>query len=886
DRTLRSSELVPDGGFEGGGSYDAVGTHSTSRTETKGPGKVLHLSADGRGDNRGNFIRWYLTELEPFFEYDVSFRARWIRGSNLLITRAEGNGIARAHELALPKTFGTPGEANTVHRASARASIGTPQQHPICPSAGEPTRIRVEISSRIALKEVKLAHRRKSEEEFRFTAMRASARLGYAGRFAEWIGEIPPTPDGTVEWYVLAIDGSGKETTYPEAAPDHLARYVVGLRPHSKFPTLTVLVGDDDWNEMSARHRMSNRLTRGTLIYGDERIIHDVGVRRRGSPWTRGRHNWRVHLGSQTIDGRHRLTIDGQRGAALAAGERLVFWLSEQLGVPNPRTQFVYFRLPGREEGVFEDVEKVDRTFLKRHFPSKKEESARDVLPALHKLDHHFEFVDSGRKNTNAYLRYSTDDPEDYRWSFVSRSEVGTNDFSELIALTKTFSDNQDSEDFVKEILAQADIEEWSRSLAARAFVDDWDTFGRRMGKNAFLYQSPHDALWRLIPWDCDLAWRNPRTELVGRGFPSVNRLMAQPRFRRRYHSHLAYLAKLCQAGGTFETALGDLQKIGASTGRYRDFARRRVRHLEARIPSARLEIVSVASRVDGSGNTVWDLEGTAPPIVDRLEFDGATRDLTFHDVNTFEVTIDPGSGPDSNSPDRVRVRALDLGNHELAHAEISLRKQGPFTWIDDEPESSDPVPVTRVPTPSPTRERWSPAPALPFELNPEWRPHRSIEEREQWLVIIGLAALATSSLGLYLFLRSARRRRRERAKQARRHESSLNVLTAQATRDILRLSASFDRANAALGRLSRLPDEDIPTLLQALDDARVTPFGSLEERDGIVVAEASRGGGSRVRDVAEYLLRRRLGAPTQPHPNRDDWTRHWEEISGQAGRP
>ena len=262
---------------------------------------------------------------------------------------------------------------------------------------------------------------------------------------------------------------------------------------------------------MGRRPRLSNRLARATFVYGDSRIFYNVGFRRRGSPFTRSSRNWRVVFGAENLDGRRSMTLDGQGGDGTRLNERLTYWMIEQLRAPNVRQEYVYFRLLGHEEGVYEDVEKVDGDFLASWFEPKKGKMAETKAPPprepgprrgkLHKVDDYFELFSGGdQAYREADLVFKTLDPEDYRWNFPPRANGSGEDFKPLLELLRLLDSRKTPDQaFDEEIEKVVDVDEWLKVLAARTLVDDWDTLGRRRGKNCFLYLSGDGQRWRLV---------------------------------------------------------------------------------------------------------------------------------------------------------------------------------------------------------------------------------------------------------------------------------------------------------------------------------------------------------------------------------------------------
>ncbi|MGH9361190.1 MAG: CotH kinase family protein, partial [Thermoanaerobaculia bacterium] len=357
--------------------------------------------------------------------------------------------------------------------------------------------------------------------------------------------------------HLACEDAEGRRGTFPREAPERSALYAVGLRPAAGLPAYTLLVAERDWAALMAAPRLSNRLTDASFVYGDRRIFYNVGFRARGSPWTRRKsNNWKLTFGAETLDGRRSLMLDRQYGHA-HPNERIVYWLIDALRAPSLRSRYVHLSIPGREEGICEDVEEVDRRFLRRWFGrSGGEEGGAaggtdGAAGLLFKVNDYIELADEGfrrgmRLRQRAALEVRTDDPEDYRWNFYPRSGGSRDDLVPIVKLAELFDPGATpDEEFLRRVEAEADLDEWIRVFAARAAAGDWDTLGRHGGKNAFLFLPGATHRWLLLPWDCDqTGLRHPPDDpIVSRGHPAFVRFLGLPRYRRAYLGALAYLA-------------------------------------------------------------------------------------------------------------------------------------------------------------------------------------------------------------------------------------------------------------------------------------------------------------------------------------------------------
>lgn len=148
-----AQELVQGGDFESlADKWRLLGNHGGSAIEPEpgSPGNhVLHVRASGPFSWNHNHVESTFignTAVADGQTYRVSFRARWLGGTNQLNTRAYYSRLARTTELTIPPQLGTPGAANSTAVANLGPTLSRLAHSPVVPAAGEPVTIRISAS--------------------------------------------------------------------------------------------------------------------------------------------------------------------------------------------------------------------------------------------------------------------------------------------------------------------------------------------------------------------------------------------------------------------------------------------------------------------------------------------------------------------------------------------------------------------------------------------------------------------------------------------------------------------------------------------------------------------------------------------------------------------
>lgn len=211
--------------------------------------------------------------------------------------------------------------------------------------------------------------------------------------------------------------------------------------------------------------------------------------------------------------------------------ERLITDILRGVGVRASRCNYARVYLNGKPAGVYVNVERIDRSFLSRHFAS-------DRGP-LFKVDEGGPGADFG---------YLGADPKAYRKAFELHAGDEDEGFGALVAFLQVLSDPHLTAAGLERHL---DVEAFLKTTAVMLMAGAFDQYTGWSPHNFYLYQDPGDHRWTYIPWDLDVgfadhafgripvlrgwhaAWPAP---VPGR--PLMERVVSDPVLLRRYREH------------------------------------------------------------------------------------------------------------------------------------------------------------------------------------------------------------------------------------------------------------------------------------------------------------------------------------------------------------
>jgi hypothetical protein len=679
-------ELVQNGSFdEGDAHWRLLGNHRGSAVvpDPDDPANpVLRLFATGPTGHMHNHAETTLLEPVRAREYEVSFRARWVSGSNQLNSRLYFNRLPRTTLLEQPDLSGTPGAPNSVAVENLGPTFADLRQSVAVPTPGEPVTVSVSVDDPDGVEGVALWSS-VDGAVFRDQAM-------VEGTSGRWQAALAGQSAGAiVQVYVEAYDSLGATSTFPAAGPDSraLIGFDDGEAATNGLHTLRILMtpADSDWLHQDV-NLMSDDAIGATVVWDEDEVFYDVGVRAKGSE--RGRpevmrlgYGLRFH-DDQPFRGSHTsVLIDRSEGVGFGQGEVLMNLVMTHAGsVFGEYNDLIRLVAPRPEyTGAAElQLDRFSDLVLASQFAEGDEGTRFEYELVYYPLT-----TDDGTAEglklpqpdsvVGTALTDLGDDKEAYRWTFLVGNNEREDDFDGLIGLCQTFA--LGGEAFLDEADAVIDVEEWLRAFAFATLSGATDQYAEGSQHNAQFYLRPADGRVLYFPHDLDFLG-GTTMPVVGSG--DLARLLEDPVYLRSYYGHLEdiiaraydgdYLAPWCErfdallpgqdfAGHcAFIEARADWVLTGASDS------------VMARFPSQEFSITTGGGAALEVAASQVELEGTAWIDVRAISFEGEPLDLTWVDASTWRVTV-----PLEQGVNDLTLVATDLGGEVVGSDTIAL---------------------------------------------------------------------------------------------------------------------------------------------------------------------------------------------------------------------
>jgi hypothetical protein len=348
--------LIQNGTFQNGmTTWRALGNHAFCEVvpDPGNPGNpVLHVRSSGATEHMHNHIETTLASGRSIVNgktYEISFRAKWLGGSNQLNTRLYFNRCPRTTALAMPSVVGTPGRRNSQYAANSGPTISELRHNPPVPGAGEAITISVRAEDPDGVTGMTLLW---SQNGGAFAT--AAMTLQKAGHYQASIG---PLPAGTlVQFYVQGQDSLGAVTTWPAAGPDSrcLCKVDDGLARAGAHNLRVLMTAADAAFLFEPTNVMSNHRMPATVIDNESEVYYDVGLHIKGSGYGRSPGNGGFNIRfrpDQYFRGVHdTISIDrngGPGGIGASQRELIVKHIGNRSGgIPGMYDDIIYLMAP------------------------------------------------------------------------------------------------------------------------------------------------------------------------------------------------------------------------------------------------------------------------------------------------------------------------------------------------------------------------------------------------------------------------------------------------------------------------------------------------------------------------------------------------------------
>ncbi|HUL51050.1 MAG TPA: lamin tail domain-containing protein, partial [Candidatus Nitrosotalea sp.] len=282
------SNLIPNSDFESGlTGWVPQGNHEDSSLEVgqgyNNSAQCLHIRAVDRGDTGANRIRTKLTtSLNSGQTVTLRAKVRWLAGDPEILLRLHGNWLEATGNILTARNLGTPGAPNSRARPDVGPAITDVKHSPLLPAANAAVTVVARVNDSDGLASLVLKYRIDPSTNLNAVTM---ANNG-AGLFS---GTIPGQPTGTlVAFHIQASDNFSPSavTLFPNDAPTRecLVRWGDPAQG-GNFGTYRIWMTQATLNRWSNREHLSNKPLDCTFVYGNSRVVYNMGGEYSGSPY-------------------------------------------------------------------------------------------------------------------------------------------------------------------------------------------------------------------------------------------------------------------------------------------------------------------------------------------------------------------------------------------------------------------------------------------------------------------------------------------------------------------------------------------------------------------------------------------------------------------------
>jgi CotH kinase protein len=187
--------------------------------------------------------------------------------------------------------------------------------------------------------------------------------------------------------------------------------------------------------------------------------------------------------------GLRRVSFDNGVQFGSLFSEPIITEILRDQGITTHRCNYAKLYLNGEYRGVYVNVERIDESFIERHFAESN--------GLLFK-------VDEGGPGSN--LQFLGDDPAAYERAFepeTKSAKKGRQRLVDFIRLINQWPEN----DFAANLAAKMDVDEFLRVTAVLLFSGAFDQLTGWHPHNYYLYYNEKRDRWHYLPWDLDVGF-------------------------------------------------------------------------------------------------------------------------------------------------------------------------------------------------------------------------------------------------------------------------------------------------------------------------------------------------------------------------------------------
>ncbi len=700
--TGANSELIQNGTFEtDAAGWRFLGTQSHASIVSDPTGQVLRVESTGPTEHMHNHAETTLKNgaayvtINSSLTYRVSFRARWVSGSNFLNARLYFNRLAQTVTLPVAPGGGTPGMANSTMVANLGPTYSRLSHSPVVPDPGQPCVVTAVASDPDNVASMSL---------FYSVNGGAFANSPMALQNGVYSATVPGQSLGAkVQFYVEATDGAGAISYFPQGGPDsraiipwqdNQARLTLptGAEPNNVRIVMTLA----DANTLhTVTNVMSNDRLGCTVIYNEREIYYDCGVHLRGSE--RGRNQTvRVSFNvefpaDQRFLGAHNTISIDRSGAGDQFSQKEILikhGIVHAGGIPGSEDDLCRVIAPrtAHTGPAILVKQRFDGTYLDNQYDNGAEgrqfkyeliyypNNTNNGNPEGLKVPNPDDVVGVDLNNLGPTKEF-------YRWHWLIENNTDADDYSGLMTFLTAFG-RPASAQYFADTAAMMDVDEWLRAWAIQILYGIGDNYSSGAQHNFLIYQRPEDGRWLNFPHDMDFTFTQGATSsLTPNG--DLNKLLANAANRRAYYAHIY---ELCTT--TFNSAyLGPWAQhytkfVNENLTSFMSYVSQRSTFALGAVNSAIPPIAFDITTPDGSSpDPQVNVQGHAWVDVHEMRLAGSNVPiaLTWQTPNTWstQIAIAPG-------PNVITIEAYGVQGNLIASDTVNITGTGTAVSADE----------------------------------------------------------------------------------------------------------------------------------------------------------------------------------------------------------
>lgn len=647
--------------------------HSEIIDDPDNPGNpVLRLVATGPTEHMHNQVETtLLSSVVNGQNYEISFRARWVRGSNQLYSRLYFSRLPMVNLIARPSRVGTPSAPNSRTETNIGPSITDTIHSPAVPDVNEPVIISSRVNDPDAVSSVELYYS-VGETAFQSVPMGPNTDGLYQA-------SIPGQAAATiVQFYVEATDSMGATATFPAAGPESRALYKVddGLAASNGQHNFRILMLPSDTNfQHLPIHVMSNERLRSTVIDREKEIYYDTGVRLKSSQ--RGRNStsrvgFNVRFNAdQLYRGIHGTVAIDRSDASTPDNTEILFdiMIANSGGLISRYYDFIKVLAPQdrHTKSAVLQMARYGDVFLDAQFEDGSDGNIYEyeLIYAPNTADANGYKIPNPDGVNGVHVGDLGDSKEEYRWFYLKKNNREDDDFSDIITYNKKFSQNGTA--FESDLEDVIDIDAWLRGMAYAVLSGAGDNAAAGSQHNANLYARP-DGRVIFFPHDMDFSFSTSRSIFANR---QCNKLTDDPARLRLYLGHLHDIITT-----TYNNAYMSIWTDHLNDFEPKSAWANRLSHMNARSANVLSQINNNVAPISFSINTPNPLITSSSSatltgdgwidIRDIQQQGGGPLDTTWTDDNSWSLTVPILSGTNTVTLETVNFSGEITGSDTI----------------------------------------------------------------------------------------------------------------------------------------------------------------------------------------------------------------------------